>query len=455
MLIIHYLFALFLPAFIGFRIQRHFFKQMPLLFQMAIAWALGWGFLGFLILLLDYFDLHLSALSITVACLLCWLSFEISMAFVKTKSPTPASFDMPMAQPLSTLKKTLLITAVLYIIYQVFFVTWFALHTPIVNWDGFWQIALKGKAFFYRNSLRELIELPLPYYGLLTSLSFSWISWHIGFWDDLAIKIIFPLYFLSFVIIFYYGLRSLTNNFLAWIGTALCLSSLLLINHACTEYNDFPLLYYTCISWLLCWWGLRSGSSQLLLFAGITAGMGAFVKLEGIDYAVILLIAALFVNHRSHAQKVTSSAIAYYMGLSALVPILLFVIYKATHGMSPVIPYNPLSFSADAWPHLISAILKQGHDLFLSGNWGNLWPLLIVLLVVNQRIWKKASFTFFTALLGLFFLHLLIAAVFTQQYTYIAGEKSITALSRMILHFFPLCPILITLLLAELQGKNV
>ena len=85
-------------------------------------------------------------------------------------------------------------------------------------------------------------------------------------------------------------------------------------------------------------------------------------------------------------------------------------------------------------------------NLFLSGNWNLLWSFLIIAALVSWKQKKPLIVRFFGFVLAMFFTRCFLYALFSKSFVYLA-RYNLDNLSRFLLHFYPLCPVLIGLLI--------
>ena len=143
----------------------------------------------------------------------------------------------------------------IYVGYQIYISFFLAIALPIYSWDSIYVIAPKAKILFYNGSMDQIKLLPLSSYPLQVPFSMTWVSFCLGVWDDQMVKIIFPLIFLCFVVIYFEFLKLLTNVRWALLGTVLLASSNLLTYHASIVYQDIFVMFYNMVSLILIFYG--------------------------------------------------------------------------------------------------------------------------------------------------------------------------------------------------------
>lgn len=445
MIIIKLFISLILPFLAGYAFLNFLFRRDKLNFLASFGFSYG---LGMGILTQWMLFLHIIGISYSVgAVAIPLLFFSVLFFFLAFKQEKKSSF-LPSEPPSSNSYKALYIILGIYIIYCVFYAFWRALNIPIHTWDAIASIAFKAKVFFFEKSLFHLKDTPPhPSYPLHVSLSQTWITLNLGAWSDQYIKIIFPFALLSFIAVYNYFLTIYTNKKWAILGVVMLISSNLLIRHATISYRDFFLLYYASgtIMLLLLW--LNKKDDAFLILASFYAGFATFTKLEGIPYLFICTALFLLVLFR---QKITSFKENAFKFLKFTVPAFsicaFFNLYKALENF-PVRASSRMGFSQEHLSRIPIILKKFAEDLFLSANWNIIWFLLAVSLIINAvKIKRKFEIRFLCVALMMFFGLYFSLALFTTEFKWISGSHSITTLSRLILHSFPLAPLLIILL---------
>jgi hypothetical protein len=102
-------------------------------------------------------------------------------------------------------------------------------------------------------------------------------------------------------------------------------------------------------------------------------------------------------------------------------------------------------------PSILNVFLK---DLFLTGNWNIVWSLLAVSAAINYRkITAKKEILFLSLFAAMFFILYFMNGLFTDNYEWLGGPGSVTAVSRIVLHIYPVACALIVLLNCPEKNK--
>lgn len=451
--------SIFVPLLAGYAVCLILFKKIPFdpLVSFSISFGVGMGIIAQWMLVLSILGITYSRTSI------CFPLITLSLTciyYIKKKwrhQRTPgeklsinANKDScyPYFLSNSRLRIIVGIAAFFYITFQLYFVFWKSLSVPIHSWDALYVIASKAKCFFYEGSIKFLKNYNLSGYPLQVPLSLTWVALNLGAWDEQLTKIIFPLIFSCCLIIYYDFLCCHTNKWWALLGVVLFLSANFPVHHATIAYRDIFLMYYNLAAILILFTGYARGDDRFFILAGLFAGFAVFTKVEAVGYLFINSLAFLYLLSKMRTCCLRDKTMKL---LKFIVPgigvYLFFHLYKVFH----YIGLNQERFRFDfTWRSLarIRIIFERFmENLFLSGNWNILWFLLVIsLFACRAKFVKSLPAKFFILILFLYFGFYFVIALFTQNFISIAGSHTYTVLSRLILHFFPLCPLAIIFL---------
>jgi len=444
--------AIAVPMITGFALSLLIMRQCTIgkSFRLALAYGLGMGVLAHWMLFLDILKIKFSVIGIGVPLLVFSAVIIIIAGLLRRRDPSFAMTDEKPATPseVSTyLDSAISIALCFYIAYYLFYIFWRAINVPVEAWDSLSSVAFKAKVFFYEGWLYHLKDMPPhPSYPLQLPLSMTWIALVLGKWSDQYIQIIYPCATLSFVVIAYFFLKTFTGRRWALFGVAMILSSNELVHHSAIAYRDQFLMYYTVTAiMLIILWSFKDDDA-LLLTAGFFAGFGSFTKLEGTPYIVILAFTLAFILRHKKETPVKEKIIKFLkFSIPAFLICSVFHIYKIAGGFPE--RENALELGIGNLSRIPAIFSSFWTDLFISGNWNIIWFLLVISLAVNiGKIGKRLEAKYLLFALAMFFGLYFGLSCFTSEFVWIAGEKSSTTISRLILHFFPLAPLLIVLL---------
>jgi len=430
---------------------------IPFSLKIALAYGLGLGLLSIWMLCLGICGQNFSIVSIGMPQIILSAVFLL-LTFYRKKRPVLIDKGTTVIpQQKKTSSRNIQIFQNIFVIYLLFFIAsttlyvfWQSMTTPVSSWDAIAIIAYKAKIFYFEQSLPSLDLLPHKSYPLLVPFSQAWVAFNLGHWSDLLIKIIFPLAFLSYVIIQYKILEYFTNKIWSLFGCAILLSSNFFVYHATISYRDFYLMYYNCLTILLLLYWQKNNINTYLILAAFFAGFCSFTKLEGTSFQLIYLILISLILYHKKYMPIREKLINL---LKFLIPSLSICIlfhsfkfatnigvYQSSIGNRVKIMWN--------WDYLNRVpqiIFSYTDNLFFSGNWNIIWWVTLISLI---HLKNKRTFEIHLLIvsLSLYFGLYFAVGLLTINFQYIGGALSNQGLPRLILHFFPLSVFLIILL---------
>ena len=453
-------------------------NPLPLFLGLAVAWGIGWGILSHFMLIMGIARVPFSLRNVALPLfgLSCVLFVFYSLGKYKTfqtaensfpenarscdnrreefsckrggrkqagTRPQEIFFPVPVRKKGDLTYRFLWVGGMVilcsFIAYKIYFVFWQSLHFPISAWDAFATIAFKAKVFFYDRGLQNISHAPLPTYPLHVPLSMTWGALVLGFWDEYLLKGIFPFYFLSFIIIFYYFLRLHVSKWWATVGVVLLLSSNFLLTSTFYTTRDFPLLYYNCGAVFLLLFWQKSQLREFIYLAAIFSGMATFTKLEAMAYPVIhsiLFLLILFFAKDVLRQK-KSRLFLSFVGI-VLGVFLIYFTFKSGQSFTET---GRLTLDLK-WENLarLPVVLKYYRiNLFESWHWGCVWVLLLLTLSGKRRLPQSPAAMYLLITVLMFFGMWLVIFVTTINFNIFEKEVGkYYDLPRFFLHFFPL-----------------
>ena len=429
-------------------------KFFPLALLIALSYGLGLGLLSYWMFIIAGLGLILTFKTIlsTLLIICIFVYYLVRKWKFFSESSCEASPNFPgFVNPNSTQKRegkfSLLVPlAIFYLIFQIFIVLWYSLNVPVSAWDDFFNFATKAKVIYFEGSLDQIRHLTYPSYPLLVPLAQVWIALSLGMWDDQLIKIIFPMAFLSFLIIYFYTLRFFTDGRGGIYGLGLLLSSSFFILHATINYSDFYQMYYNYVTIFLILIWTRVKTNGLLVLISLFAGLSTFTKIEGLGYLMLHLILLLIIlTSQKQEGRILKIKRFLMFALPSLGMHFLYFLYK-WHVQIPWEERTHLILTLECFQRISQVLFYMFANLFLSGNWNILWFVLLVGLFNLPNIQRKPEIGWMFWVLILFLGYYFSLGVFTNHFPYIGDKPSAQVLSRILLHQYPVCPFLIVLL---------
>ena len=268
--------------------------------RFAVSFMLGLGivslqmfFYSILSIPFSFFSISLPWIALTA---FSFLSSEWKISFFAQLKGT----DLPSWRNITWYEGILLLIMVSQIVYAFVY----AFLMPVVGWDALAIWFLKARGFFWQKkiSVSFLLNNPAhPDYPLLIPLSIAWIYTSMGKINDHLAKILYPLQYVSLLIIFHYLLKKISSRKNALLFTTLLSLTPLLLIHAgglpiglgefskgdFVGYADITLSIYFISFCGFLYLFLLNQNYLFLTIAVLFLGMGAWTKNEGLTFALI------------------------------------------------------------------------------------------------------------------------------------------------------------------------
>ncbi len=402
----------------------------------ALSFGLGWGILTYEMF---FFSLVLLPWN-SFLLLLPWLGLLPFWLWKRKRKPEPT--HLPPRVPLTSLERNLF----LFLLFLFLYLVIKALTLPMTYWE-FWDAwstwGHKAKAFALRRSVdfSFFTDPSRAYarqeYPLLLPLSESWIYLGLGKIDEQTVRLLSPLFYLFFLILFWGACRRERNRQVSFLLTT-CLATLpMLLEHAERSYADLPLTFYYTFSTLSLYFWCKEGKREDLWIGLLFSAFAAWTKNEGqalfIINAFVFGIGRFFFSSSRARKKL-------FEGLLLLSPLLLLLPWRLL--------LIQLEVPSELLPQLKGAVfLTQAHRLplilktfFLKlldlPRWNLLWGGL---LFFGSLSWRKTlSFPMATLVLALLFHWVLYIFVYLMQPINFPLALEDDSYNRLLFHAAPL-----------------
>lgn len=446
--IIPLIISIAIPLGLGYNLVRIITDKEHLgtFFSLSLGFGLGLGVLSLWMFLLNISPLPLNIRNIGIP--LLWTLLGLSFLNFKQKTKKKSSIPkISSKQDKESLASRLLsYLGILYISYIIFFVFWHSLNIPIKTYDALVFISYKAKIIFYEGNLALIRNTPQPSYPLLTEFSESWVALNLNRWDEILVKIIFPFTFISYAGIHYYFLKHFTNKRWAIGGICLLFSSNFLIYHATIEYRDLIMMYYNCSAILLLLLWRETQHRPFLILSALFSGLMSFVKLEGSTYCFLhfLLLLIFILEKPKTSNKILTISLFI---LPAFILNCFFPLYRQALNIPLAPEKTKIDLSFIFLNRFFITSIKFLENILYSSDWNIIWLVLFISIILHFRkiFTSRAIKNIFLSLLIYFFFYFLLSSA-TNAFCYLGGHLSDLAISRIILHFFPLSVLLIVFL---------
>lgn len=310
-----------------------------------------------------------------------------------------------------------------------------SIYMPLHAWDSLAIWGLKAKLIAATGKIAPQAQAAWPLYPLNIPIQMTFLFLLGG--DFL--QIIFPIYFLSLILLFYANLRQ-------WVGTTLGLACTLFLGatpiiqyQAAIAYANLPFAFYYVTSTLYLLRFLRDKKTQWLLLSGILMGFAGWTRTESVLYLGIN-VAILLLFTKFHRESLKQAI--FYIGAYIIfwIP---WTVYCKLAGYGDYISnaaYGGLInvISGNLSTSLLGQILSYaGAHAQATNIWGYLWIGLLVALVLGIKHLREHA-----SLLLLLILNF-GGLIYSYYSAGITSSDSIewwlnTGFDRMALHWAPL-----------------
>ncbi len=312
---------------------------------------------------------------------------------------------------------------------------------PIQFWDAWATYGFKAKVIFLEAAIPSLTlfgwngSLNYPDYPLSVSLQEVWVSWFVGTWDDVAVKLLFPGYVLSLLCLAYGSLRERWDARLAMLGTLFVGGLPLLLQHGHDGYTDLPLAYFALGGAIALTRYVWSDDRRDLFLAAVLAVGLVWTRVDGVIVVACnaLLLVVLAARRSELVAKRAWMAVSMYLALPVLVWVT-WTLVKFHLGISSSFRADGSSVVPlfDRWSRITGVFFRA---FFLEGNWLILWALFAFACIYRYRetMTVESMFLFWPVVVYLGAIALLFAT--TDLFRFLEDG---TVLHRLILHVAPL-----------------
>ncbi|MCQ9207336.1 MAG: hypothetical protein NG740_05635 [Omnitrophica bacterium] len=323
-----------------------------------------------------------------------------------------------------------------------------ALIKPIEAYDSVAIYGLKAKIMhlagglppdFFR-ALASNFHGAHPDYPLLIPLSEVWVYTFLGNFNDILVKAIFPLFYLSFILVFYAVLKRITENVrLSLLFTFALASIKQFSDYSTIGVADLVLgIYFGAALFYLYAWIKDNKNTQFLNISLIFSILCAWSKNEGI-FLLYIVLSLLFLYLFSNIGKIPNR-VKWHLALYALFAVALslsWMAFKNYHGLVnenfdlAMLNIGRFITGLKKIPAIMYEYQKQ---FFGFKKWNIIWILFAFVLFKRARTAVSGNIRLITAAFLLFGLGYTLMYIFSA--VEIAFFVRFTG-SRFLLHILP------------------
>jgi len=435
---------------------RH--PKEPILFRLAVSFGLGFGLLAQWMLVMGIVKIPYSLELVALPIVFTTIALFTICFFRKTRPADTFSDNFGE----KSFKKFNILEYLMggFIVLNVVYVFLMALNIPFAGWDVLATASFKAKIIYFERSLEFLRNFPCFSYPLYNSFCEVWISLMTGAWSEQIVKVIFPLTLSAFLVTQYYFLKQFVDRSWALFGLVLLVSSNLFTFHSAFAYRDIPISFYSCSSLMfLILWRKKQNDAWVLL-AALFSGFASFLKTEGLIHAAVLFFIFLVILLldtsfclREKIKKFFKYSIPNFLICSLYPLYVLLAVAEPEGGRGFNIHRLSFSTSVINFSRVWVIFTRVLEDFFLLGNWNVVWVGLLLTLFML----KRHNFTFEIKILLLYLISFLLIVIFGFSFSsfYVKVANHYSILSRCILQFFPIAPMLIVLIHGRRDCKEI
>ncbi len=340
-----------------------------------------------------------------------------------------------------------------FLLFEFIYLCRFSLFANVLAWDAQHIWFLKAKAFFVDGGITKEFLLDRIYfdshadYPLMVPLSMAWLYTALGSVDDRIVKLIYPLQYMSLLVIFFYTVKSFISRHYALIFTVLLSLVPVLQAHSggfpgkvghlyagdFVGYADLTLSVYFLAASGCMYMYMKRNDNTFFFLSLIFFAMSGWIKNEGLVFmASGFLITCLYTYMYDRVR------FKYFlMSLSfPLVFILPWMIYRGVIGVDDESVFKLRGFGFREMFFRFLTIFYNFGKLFLNLNlFTTVWYIFFVFLLLNLRDNLKKPLIFMNLLLFMQLGAYVMAYFFTTKDL---GLHVSTSLDRVLLHLTPL-----------------
>jgi hypothetical protein len=316
--------------------------------------------------------------------------------------------------------------------------------------------AIKSKAFFihhtipielFRNLNYSFFNVTNPF---LLPFSESYIYLLLGHFNDFASKMLFPLFFLSCLILLYFALKRLDLSRKYALIFTFMLASIPHFNiYATNGYADLIVGYYYSISILFLYFWMENKSSIFLIISAILSALAGGTKNEGILLALInIMIFPIFLIKEKLKRDLINKFFIYVVIVAIFILPSIVLIHmvapKASHHAFNI--YTLKKFRFENLERLTLILNKYQKQFFGLKHWNLIWILFFISIFSGVGRLFSGNIKYLTLSVIFIFLSYTLIYILSQH------SQTWRSADRLFLNFLP---VVVFLTAIGLRGADV
>lgn len=278
--------AILSVTFLGYLVSCHLLRKISILERLGLSYLLGIGIYTFGIFLSNLVGLGFSKFN-SVALLVIFILISYIALRVRR-------IRLGMGDYAENFKKLrpLFIILSLGILASLLYNFIISVYWPIGDWDAIALYDFRAKVFLHSSNLASAIKSSGYFLGypLLTSLAHTFI-YQLGGENP---KIIYFLFYLSFIIVFFGFSRRFVNRETSILTTLLLSTQIQIFSHASIAYTNLPFTIYFSLSAFYLYVWIRQQKCSLLILSALLLGLSSWARSSEPFWLVNLAIVFIY-----------------------------------------------------------------------------------------------------------------------------------------------------------------
>lgn len=434
--LIFVIFALFCFTFCGYLILNllKIFKDKSEIEKIPFSFGLGAGIIAFQLYLYSRLNISLDLLYI----LLPWLFLFLYSFYKKSLKFKINKFNFDFVSKIF----------LTFIILLILFVAFESILRPVMAFDGFASWLFRSKIFFIENGVHvRTFNYLTSEYPEIVSLMSVFIYKIFGEIDDRFVLLLYPGFYISIAILFYYSIVKKQSTKVALFFTFLLISTQNIIRHSGrfeAGQADIILGFYIFASSLIFLDFIKNKKIEYLILLQLFLAITSLVKNDGVPFVIFMQLMIIVFLIKNKLAKY------FLVILIWLVPFLEWQYFKSILNIPKLPPYFDFKIQLDRTFLILQKFFEEMLNL---KNWNFIWITFFISFLIfifyyrkNHKIMILYSIIIFQLLIyaGIFFFTL------PDPNLHIPN-----VLNRSLLHLAPLAVYVIALIFNEInRDKN-
>jgi hypothetical protein len=309
------------------------------------------------------------------------------------------------------------------------------LYWPVHDWDALALYDFRAKVFLVEKSLVKaaLDNDYFIHYPLLTSLLHLFI-YQLGIANP---KFVYSFFYLSFIFVFYFSLRSFTNRNKALFFSVLLGLNPFFVNHSMMAYTNLPYSVYLVAGVIYLYEWIKNKKLSTLILSSLLVGFSCWTRTEPFWVIPVLIVFVYSLIRKRPTASILYFFIVYFFHKiwHLFMDNTIFLKSIDSPSMSSVANYFDLAVKMIDINRIILVSSYLYKNVFSS--WGVIFLAFLVILFMNIFITKNKKNFAFLFILFLFFA-LLYVGTLVFSITFPGWQEIPDSARRMSMFFIPL-----------------